>query len=323
MGEETKISWTHHTFSPWIGCSHARFPPGHPKAGHVHSGCVHCYAQTLNAFHVGWNGGRWGPGAPRHVAAESAWKKPLAWARAAAKAGERRRTFFSLGDPLDEEAPKEARLRYFQLIRDTAVVKPDGTPLPSRYWPDLALMLNTGTFTAAGLDHLLLTKRPWRWPLIHEDVRPLVWLGTSASDQETWDAWVGELRKAQGFRHLFVSLEPMVGPVDDMDLATQNRLGGRIDGVICGGESGSKARPFDLAWARSVRDQCRSAGVAYYFKQAGARPCDAPETWREWRGRGASTVGLDSKMMRVVLSHPAGADPSEWPEDLRIQEMPT
>jgi len=47
-------------------------------------------------------------------------------------------------------------------------------------------------------------------------------------------------------------------------------IGGQIDWVICGGESGPSARPMNPEWARSLRDQCKSAGVPYFFKQWGA-----------------------------------------------------
>jgi protein gp37 len=117
MGKETAIGWTHHTFNPWRGCSHAVGPNGE-----THPGCINCYAEFLvcEKFRMGGVKGEWGPGAPRTVAAESAWKDPPRWARAAAEAGERRRVFFSLGDPLDEEAPKEAQERFWQLIRNGA-----------------------------------------------------------------------------------------------------------------------------------------------------------------------------------------------------------
>lgn len=60
----------------------------------------------------------------------------------------------------------------------------------------------------------------------------------------------------------FLSLEPLIGPLDDLDLE-------EIDWVIAGGESGPGARPIKLDWARSVRDQCITAGVAFHFKQWG------------------------------------------------------
>ncbi|EUA65403.1 phage Gp37/Gp68 family protein [Mycobacterium xenopi 4042] len=61
----------------------------------------------------------------------------------------------------------------------------------------------------------------------------------------------------------FLSLEPLLGPLTSLDLTG-------IDWVIVGGESGPRARPMDLKWARLLRDQCAAAGVAFYFKQAGS-----------------------------------------------------
>jgi protein gp37 len=61
-----------------------------------------------------------------------------------------------------------------------------------------------------------------------------------------------------------------------------------IDWVIVGGESGPGARPIEADWVREVRDQCVSAGVAFFFKQwgglrpkSGGRELDGRE-WNEW-----------------------------------------
>ena len=61
--ENSKIEWTDHTFNPWIGCQH------------VSPGCDHCYAETQNAFRK-WNGGTWGPHAPRERTADVTWRSP-------------------------------------------------------------------------------------------------------------------------------------------------------------------------------------------------------------------------------------------------------
>ena len=63
--ENSKIEWTDHTFNPWIGCQH------------VSPGCDHCYAETQNAFRK-WNGGTWGPHAPRKRTSVAYWKNPIA-----------------------------------------------------------------------------------------------------------------------------------------------------------------------------------------------------------------------------------------------------
>lgn len=73
-----------------------------------------------------------------------------------------------------------------------------------------------------------------------------------------------------------------------------------IDWIIVGGESGHNARPFDLAWARSLRDQCAAAKVPCFVKQMGAHCVDGDHLFRDR----------------------AGADPDEWPEDLRVRQVP-
>ena len=62
----------------------------------------------------------------------------------------------------------------------------------------------------------------------------------------------------------FLSLEPLLGPLKDLDLSG-------IDWVIVGGESGPGARPMDPAWARDLRDQCKRAKVPFFFKQWGGK----------------------------------------------------
>ena len=60
----------------------------------------------------------------------------------------------------------------------------------------------------------------------------------------------------------FVSAEPLVGPLPDLDLSGINWL-------IAGGESGPSARPMHESWVRDLRDQCAAAGIPFFFKQSG------------------------------------------------------
>lgn len=127
------------------------------------------------------------------------------------------------------------------------------------------------------LDWLLLTKRPenilkmvpetWR-----EKFPDNVWIGTSTEDQDTFRERIIELISIPA-KVRFLSVEPMLGPVK---LYFYNKLtreartgkpGSAIDWVICGGESGSKRRPFDLEWARALRDECLESGVPFFMKQ--------------------------------------------------------
>jgi protein gp37 len=90
---------------------------------------------------------------------------------------------------------------------------------------------------------------------------PNIWLGVSIENNDyAWRA--AQLRNTPAAVR-FLSLEPLLGPID-FDLAGMHW-------VIVGGESGPGHRPMDLGWARDLRDRCRSAGVAFFFKQVAAR----------------------------------------------------
>src|SRR5476651_1545431 len=102
--KNSKIGWTDHTFNPWIGCQK------------VSPGCDHCYAEAQNKFRK-WNGGTWGPHAPRKRTSEANWRKPLQWNAAAKAAGVRAKVFCaSLADWLDNKAPREGRADLANLI---------------------------------------------------------------------------------------------------------------------------------------------------------------------------------------------------------------
>jgi hypothetical protein len=85
--------------------------------------------------------------------------------------------------------------------------------------------------------------------------------------------------------------------------------------LIIGGESGPGARPFDLAWARATVAQCRAAGVPVFCKQLGARPFDS-EYAPTLTPAGIQTV------REITLRDRKGADPSEWPAELRVRAFP-
>ena len=96
-----------------------------------------------------------------------------------------------------------------------------------------------------------------KWPL------PNVWIGTSVEDRARKDRIVHLRETPAAVR--FLSLEPLLEDLGELDLTG-------IDWAIVGGESGPNARPMHSDWARSIRDQCQAAGVAFHFKQ-----------WGEWR----------------------------------------
>lgn len=121
---------------------------------------------------------------------------------------------------------------------------------------------------------------------------PNVWLGVSVEDQAAANQRIPVLLDTPAAVR-FLSVEPLLGPVDLTDIVTPVREGvtdhfdaldhieakmfeddtngiPALDWVIVGGESGHNARPMHPDWARSLRDQCKTAGVPFFFKQWGA-----------------------------------------------------
>ena len=101
-----------------------------------------------------------------------------------------------------------------------------------------------------------------------------VWMGTSVEDGRVRHR-IDALRQT-GARVKFLSCEPLIGPLPDMDLAG-------IDWVIVGGESGRKPRRMDPDWVLDIKDQCDRADVAFFFKQWGGTNKKA--AGRELEGR--------------------------------------
>jgi protein gp37 len=297
MGSETKIQWTDHTFNPWVGC--ARVSPG----------CVNCYAEAydkrVGGVPVSQRDNpdaaelRWGAGAPRTRTTVTYWRQPLKWNAAAEKAGVRARVFCaSLADVFEDRPDLEPwRRDLFALI--------DATP-----WLDWQLLTKRPENIAR-----LMPPLPWPESACGKSpegdlVRRNVWLGCTVEDQRRANERIPELIRVPAMVR-FLSCEPLLERVDlsrwlDED---QNGFHCEIDWVIVGGESGPGARPFDVAWAREIVNECRDAGRGDpkpFVKQFGSRPIDS--------GR------VDHFALRLADHH--GGDMSEWPEDLRVREFP-
>jgi protein gp37 len=146
-----------------------------------------------------------------------------------------------------------------------------------------------------------------QWPL------PNVWLGVSGENQRSVDERLIALCEIPAAVR-FISLEPLLEEVYLRGCWKPHGL----DWVIVGGESGPKARPFDLAWARSIVQQCQATGVPVFVKQIGARPFTADLT----HCRGSAALVTDRSGYVLSLRDKKGGDPSEWPPDLRVREYP-
>jgi protein gp37 len=252
----------------------------------VSAGCANCYAEAMAARR--WV--RWGDGEPRRFFDDQHWREPLRWNRRAERAGQRARVFCgSMCDVFERDGHGHidddlhgARMRLYDVIEETP-------------W----------------LDWLLLTKRPENFAQMLPWVKPPanVWLGVTAEDQERADERIPLLLETPAAVR-FVSCEPLLGPVDlgavrlrDGDALGpglfDRATGTHLDWVIVGGESGPRARPCCAKWIRDIIGQCRAAGTSCFVKQLGAITDAA--------------IGIRDR---------AAADPAEWPEDLRVREMP-
>ena len=122
----------------------------------------------------------------------------------------------------------------------------------------------------------ILTKRAERLEQVSSQLgwAPHIWMGVSVENKD--HLWrVDHLRKTKA-RTKFLSVEPLLGPLGEV------RWEG-IDWVIVGGESGPGARPMDPSWVTDIKDQCRRAGVPFFFKQWGG--VQKKRNGRELEGR--------------------------------------
>ncbi len=133
--------------------------------------------------------------------------------------------------------------------------------------------------------------RPWL-----ESARN-IWLGVSVEDARHGVPRVQSLRRTRAFVR-FLSVEPLLERLPRLDLRG-------IDWVIVGGESGPGARPMHEEWVREIRDRCRAAAVAFFFKQWGGvmkgrrgRQLDG-RTWDEFPDVEAKR-GCNAEMRRRV-----------------------
>lgn len=144
------------------------------------------------------------------------------------------------------------------------------------------------------LTYLLLTKRPEnicsRWGSV-QALSKNIWLGVTAENQEQANKRTLLLLKTPATKR-FLSIEPMLGPIDLREAHLAKERLSRVDWVIVGAESGPNKRPCKIEWIRSVVEQCKKVGVPVFVKQ----------------------LNINGKI---------SGDINEWPKDLRVQEFPS
>lgn len=287
----TKIQWTEETWNPIAGCSV------------VSPGCTNCYAMRRMAPRLSHN-----PATPHYagtvkktkggqeassakgargngqyvwtgkigIAADTAFLKPLRTKKPT--------MFFvnSMSDLFHENVPDEVIDRIFAVM---ALCPQHTFQVLTKRSKRMRIFMDWFTGGTPHIDRI--KDLMWRiserrtdhihggWPL------PNVWLGVSVEDQARAEERIPDLLATPAAIR-FISAEPLLGPVDlikglsatgGASLASSPSTAASatpcLDWVIVGGESGKGARPMHPDWARSIRDQCASAGVPFFFKQWG------------------------------------------------------
>jgi len=304
LADKSKIEWCDATWNIVTGCSV------------VSPGCTNCYAMRLAGTRLREHPSR--KGLTKCVNGNHVWTgevrfneqwltQPLRWKRP-------RRIFVAAhGDLFHDNVPDEWIDRVFAVMAlapwHTFQVLTKRAARMRKYFFDHPRVGGLQTYKVRQL-HAVDELIPWRTDASRAardliaglEPLPHVWLGVTAEDQVRANERIPDLLATPAAKR-FVSIEPMLGPVD-LELAqctcpwpldakaTRHLLGCKadrrphrrwsLDLVICGGESGPGARPMHPAWPRSIRDQCKAAVVPFFMKQMGGStkrsmppiPCD-------------------------------------------------
>jgi protein gp37 len=237
VGASSAIEWTEATWNPVAGCSK------------ISPGCAHCYAERLS-LRFGRSTKAWTPAnaAENVVLYHGRLGQPSRWRRP--------RMIFvnSMSDLFHELVPFE----FIDLVFEEMASANHHTYQVLTKRPERALEYMQG----AGCPHT--------------DPLPNVWLGVSIENSRF--TWRAEILREVPAAIRFVSAEPLLGSLFESGERRLGSVRGKapldvrgIDWLIAGGESGIKYRPVDVRWVRELRDECRAASVAFFFKQWGGR----------------------------------------------------
>lgn len=258
MSKNSAIPWCHHTLNFWWGCEK------------ISPACANCYAETFAK-----RTGRDCFGNSPRYRTKGPWKEVIKWNKEAADLDYRPRVFVNSMSDIGEYNEQ---------------VDP---------WRKEGLELIAGL---ENLDFLLLTKRPqilnYELAGLFDCVPEHFWLGVTAENQMTFEQRAGELLNMPHHK-FFISIEPMLSYIDlnakvyaDLNIFEFVDFEFSALHIIVGAESGHHARPMELEWARSIRDQCKAGNAPFFMKQ----------------------LHMGGKLVK---------DFDQFPKDLQVREMPS
>lgn len=318
MGDKSKIAWTDATWNPVSGCSK------------VSEGCRNCYAERdfprLTRLVPSYAGRSF----EDVVCHPDRLEQPLRWKRP-------RKIFVnSMSDLFHPDVPEE----FLRSVFTTMALSSHHsfcilTKRPERMREVLSGWNEDGLVLKSGYGICL----------------PNVWLGVSVEDQKSAEERIPILLETPAFFR-WVSVEPMIGPVNLSDLSTDLEIpeeyrtdtddspsialdalsgerwerfghwsdrGNSLDWIVVGGESGPDSRPMEAEWLRGIIRECRKATVPLFVKQLGATFSD-PKNGIAGASLKVSEAGIG--LLGRRLKNRSGADTSEWADDLKIRECP-
>lgn len=342
---KTGIEWCDVVWNPVTGCTK------------VSAGCQHCYAESVAerfwatqypevpSAELQAEGDSLTMTRPRRFTdvqthpdrldAPLRWRKP-------------RRVFVnSMSDLFHEDVPDGFLLRTFDVMRlggRSSGQGRDHTFLVLTKRPERARRFMKALRWDPGPLGLHLERGPGvsAAPLLRN-----VHLGVSIEDQATADERIPILLDTPAAVR-WVSAEPLLEPValrgmqcggcgytardkrEQLDHRLCKQATPILDWIVTGGESGPQARPCEVSWIRSIVKQCKAAAVPAFVKQLGACSIVFPDHLNRTFPPGTPTEVMAEALgdfldgtVRLPLIHPKGADPTEWPADLRVQELPS
>jgi len=264
MGDKSRIEWTDATWNPVTGCTP------------ISEGCANCYAKREAEGRLRGRCG-YDKDEPFKVTLhEDKLDQPLRWQKP-------RRIFVcSMGDLFHDDVPRSWIEAVFNVILECR----QHTFLILTKRPDRMRLLMKSFEAGSACNFWVGDESGADWVTqSFAETLPHVWLGVTAENQQRADERIPILLDTPAAVR-FVSVEPMLGPVDILDpLFAEGKAGSphldvldarnlgmpSLDWVICGGETGQNARPMHPDWARALRDQCVAAKTPFFFKQ-----------WGEW-----------------------------------------
>ena len=286
MSDRTRSEWVRNPDgSPGVTWNPIRGTKGRWHCTKVSPGCRSCYAERMN---IRFGGPAYVVDADELRLDEEVLRQPARWRKP--------RTVFvqSMSDLFDPRVPTVWLAEIWQALREgphTWIVLTKRARGMSRFLEGCGdwggWITHTGDAPASYGGTGRIVGSALKWP------KNSIWVGVTAENQESADERIPHLLNTPAAVR-WVSCEPLLGPIDLCEKWRRDMGRRGLDWVVCGSETGPGARPCDLDWVRSLRDQCVEAGVPFFFK-----------AWVDARGRRIALPELDGQVwdqMPVVWS---------------------